>query len=47
VIRNQLDNPLAHPRMIAALLALTAFLLIGYAVLYGFAAMRVELEQRD
>lgn len=47
VIRNELDNPLAHPRMIAALLALTAFLFVGYAVVYGFAAMRLEFEQRD
>jgi uncharacterized membrane protein len=45
VISNQLENPLQHPRMIAVLLALTAFLLVGYAVLYAFAGMRLELER--
>jgi uncharacterized membrane protein len=45
VISNQVESPLQHPRMIAVLLALTAFLLVGYAVLYAFAGMRVELER--
>jgi uncharacterized membrane protein len=45
VIRNQLENPFRHPVMIAVLLALTAFLLVGYAVLYAFAGMRLELER--
>jgi uncharacterized membrane protein len=45
VIRNQLENPLQHPRMIAVLIALTAFLLVGYAVLYAFAGMRLDLER--
>jgi uncharacterized membrane protein len=45
VISNQVENPLQHPRMIAVLLALTAFLLVGYAVLYAFAGMRLELER--
>jgi uncharacterized membrane protein len=45
VISNQLENPFRHPLMIAVLLALTAFLLVGYAVLYAFAGMRVELER--
>jgi uncharacterized membrane protein len=40
VIRTQLENPFQHPRMIAVLLALTAFLLVGYGVVYAFAAMR-------
>jgi len=45
VISNQVENPFQHPRMIAVLLALTAFLLVGYAVLYAFAGMRLELER--
>jgi uncharacterized membrane protein len=45
VISNQLENPLHHPRMIAVLLALTAFLLVGYGILYAFAGMRTELER--
>jgi uncharacterized membrane protein len=44
VISNQVENPFQHPRMIAVLLALTAFLLVGYAVVYAFAGMRLELE---
>jgi uncharacterized membrane protein len=45
VISNQVENPLQHPRMIAVLFALTAFLLVGYAVVYAFAGMRLELER--
>jgi uncharacterized membrane protein len=45
VIRNQLENPFQHPLMIVVLLALTSFLLVGYAVLYAFAGMRLELER--
>jgi uncharacterized membrane protein len=45
VISTQVENPFQHPRMIAVLLALTAFLLVGYAVLYTFAGMRLELER--
>jgi hypothetical protein len=33
--------------MIAVLIALTAFLLVGYAVLYAFAGMRLELERES
>jgi uncharacterized membrane protein len=47
VISNQVENPFHHPRMIAVLLALTAFLLVGYAVLYTFAGMRLELERES
>lgn len=45
VIGNQLENPFQHPRMAAALVALTAFLFVGYAVLYAFAGLRLELER--
>jgi uncharacterized membrane protein len=44
VISNDVENPFRHPLMIVVLLALTAFLLVGYAVLYAFAGMRLELE---
>jgi uncharacterized membrane protein len=45
VVRTELENPLQHPRLVAVLGALTAFLLVGYAVLYTFAGMRLELER--
>ena len=45
VVRTELENPLQHPRLVAVLVALTAFLLVGYAVLYSFAGMRLELER--
>jgi uncharacterized membrane protein len=45
VIANDLENPFAHPRMLAVLLALTCFLLVGYAVVYSFASLRLELER--
>ena len=40
VIRNDLENPLQHPRLIASLLVLTASLTVAYAVLYSFAGAR-------
>jgi uncharacterized membrane protein len=39
VVRTQLENPFQHPRMVAVLVALTAFLLVGYSVVYAFAAL--------
>ena len=45
VIRNQLENPLQHPRLVATLLVLTGFLTVAYAVLYSFAGLRLELER--
>ncbi|HET7044997.1 MAG TPA: DUF1361 domain-containing protein [Gaiellaceae bacterium] len=47
VIGSQLENPFEHPLMLVALVALTAFLLVGYGVLYGFASMRLELERGE
>lgn len=46
VIRQELHSPLHDPKMGAALLALTAFLLVGYVVVYAFAALRLEFEAR-
>jgi uncharacterized membrane protein len=45
VIRQEVDSPLHDPKMVAALLALTAFLLVGYLVLYAFSALRFELAE--
>jgi uncharacterized membrane protein len=47
VIANQLENPFDHPRLVATLVVLTGFLLVGYAVLYSFAGMRLELEREE
>jgi uncharacterized membrane protein len=47
VIHTRLESPFEHPLMVAALLALTAFLLVGYAVLYGFASARLDLERAE
>lgn len=45
VTREQLENPFQHPRIAGVLLALTLFLLVGYAVLYAFAGLRLQLER--
>jgi uncharacterized membrane protein len=45
VIREEIDSPLHDPRMVVALLVLTAFLLVGYLVLYAFACLRIELAE--
>jgi uncharacterized membrane protein len=47
VIANQLENPLSHPRMVAVLIVLTGFLLVGYAVVYSFAGLRLQLEREE
>ena len=47
VIRQELDSPLHDPRMVVALLVLTAFLFVGYLVLYAFAALRIELAEKS
>jgi uncharacterized membrane protein len=45
VVRDQVENPFHHPRMVATLVVLTAFLLVGYGVLYAFAEMHLELHR--
>jgi uncharacterized membrane protein len=45
VIRQEIHSPLHDPRMVVALLALTAFLLVGYLVLYTFADLRSGLAE--
>ena len=42
-VRQEIDSPLHDPKMVAALLVLTAFLLVGYLVVYAFAALPTEL----
>ena len=46
VIRDDLENPLQHPRLIASLLVLTASLTVAYTILYCFAGARLELDRR-
>jgi uncharacterized membrane protein len=46
VIREEIDSPLHDPKMVVALLVLTASLLVGYLVLYAFAALRIELAEK-
>lgn len=46
VIREDVDSPLHDPKLVVALAVLTASLLVGYLVLYAFAAMRIELAGR-
>ena len=46
VIRQETKSPLHDPKMVVALLALTASLLVGYLVLYAFAALHLELAGR-
>jgi len=41
----ELDSLLHEPRRVAALLALTAFLVVGYLVVYAFSALRPELAE--
>jgi uncharacterized membrane protein len=41
VIATQLENPIHHPRLIAALLVLTAFLTVAYAILYAIAGLEL------
>ena len=45
VVRAQLEAE--SPRMAAALLALTCFLFVGYAVVYAFAGLRLDLEREE
>ena len=45
VISHQLENPLHHPRLIGTLVVLTAFLLVGYAVVYGLADAYLNLRR--
>jgi uncharacterized membrane protein len=45
VIVNDLENPFSHPRLVAALLALTAALTVGYLIVYSAVGTRLELER--
>ena len=46
VIRDDVENPLQHPRLIASLLVLTASLTVAYTILYSLTGARLELERR-
>jgi uncharacterized membrane protein len=41
VIATQLENPIHHPRLIGALVVLTAFLTVAYAILYAIAGLEL------
>jgi uncharacterized membrane protein len=45
VIRQQTNSPLHDPKMLAALLALTVALFVGYLVVYAFSALRLDLSE--
>jgi uncharacterized membrane protein len=45
VVRNELDNPFSHPRLVAALVVLTGALTIAYLVVYSAIGIRLELER--
>jgi uncharacterized membrane protein len=45
VVRNELDNPFSHPRLVAALLVLTGALTIAYLVVYSAIGIRLELKR--
>jgi uncharacterized membrane protein len=45
VVRHATNSPVNDPKMGAALLGLTAFLFVGYLVVYAFSALRLELSE--
>jgi uncharacterized membrane protein len=45
VIGQETDSPLHDPKMLVALLALTAALFVGYLVVYAFSALRLEFSE--
>jgi uncharacterized membrane protein len=44
-IRQETDSPLHDPKMLAALLALTAALFVGYLVMYALSALRLDVAE--
>jgi uncharacterized membrane protein len=42
VAAKQLENPFHHPRLVGTLIVLTAFLLVGYSVVYSFAEAHLD-----
>lgn len=46
-IGEETNSPLHDPKMVAALLALTASLFVGYLVVYAFSALRLDLLRAD
>jgi uncharacterized membrane protein len=45
VIATELENPFSHPRLVAALVVLTAALTIGYLIVYSAVGSHLELER--
>ena len=46
VIATELDNPFSHPRLVGALVVLTAALTLGYVIVYSAVASGLELRRR-
>jgi uncharacterized membrane protein len=44
IVATQVENPINHPRLVGTIGLLTAFLLIGYAIVRTFAELRLSLE---
>jgi hypothetical protein len=47
VVVRGLDNPFSQPRLVAVLLVLTAFLVVGYSTVCAFAGLRTPVEHRS
>ena len=47
VIATQLENPIHHPRLVGALVILTAFLTVAYAILYAIAGLELPLRDAE
>jgi uncharacterized membrane protein len=47
VIRDDLENPVEHPRLLASMFVLTASLTVAYILLYGLTGARLELDADD
>jgi uncharacterized membrane protein len=42
IVATQVENPINHPRLVGTIGLLTAFLLIGYAIVLSFAELRLD-----
>ena len=47
VIDTRVESPVDHPRLAGSLVILTSFLTVAYAVFYGIAGLRLELEHES
>ncbi len=47
VIDTRVESPVEHPRLAGSLVILTSFLTVAYAVFYGIAGLRLQLEHES